>query len=484
MPPFLLRVDATNLGAVIDDTDDLSTRRGGGLLALFAVGQMPTTYDSVTLTAVATGASIGLFAFDATEAEADAIAEQVRTHFRRASLTDEQGVGVLPLAHATFAVDVRPASAASATDVQHLIAANRWRQLREPTVALDGVWPTPAAADPCHFDRVRPATTDVRLPENLTVRASSSVADRRRFGRAARQRFYTQELGHDAHAEFTQDFRELAGRDGLAEDQAPTNTLDKLAVLYLDGNQFGAMQRQALGEGLDAYRTWSDALRAHHQTLLRELITLAADDPAWQTSEGKLRLETLLWGGDEIIWVGPAWKGWELAEWFFRRTSALRTDLTYSAGLVFCHVNAPINNIVALAKRLGEAAKAVEGKHRLAYEVLESFDDVSGDFDTHRRLWLPSDVSAAQLILDPDALTTLMEPLSAVARGHDFPTRQLYRLVHAWRQGDTAGAAAAQKRLHASEAGAHVRAIETTLGATAWLHLLNVLPYWPAGDAS
>ncbi len=41
MPHYLLRVEAVNLFAnLIDDTDDLSTRRGGGLLALNAVGQI------------------------------------------------------------------------------------------------------------------------------------------------------------------------------------------------------------------------------------------------------------------------------------------------------------------------------------------------------------------------------------------------------------------------------------------------------------
>lgn len=480
MPRFLLRVEAVNLFAnLINDTDDLSTRRGGGLLALFAVQQLKDQLPALNLTPIATGASVGLFEFDG---DPEAVEKAVRQHFRDHTLEyplDAPGkIGHLPLKHATFAVDVRPTSGSSDEDVQQLTAANRWRQLSEPTVSLDGLWGT-GATDPCHFDRVRPALVNVHMPEGQTVGGSASVADRRRFGRGSRQRFYRQELGREVNAEFTQDFRELAARDGLSDEQAPTNTIDKLAVLYLDGNKFGHKQRDALKAGLTEYKEWSDALRNHHKALLGELITHATGDPAWQTAEGKLRLETLLWGGDEIIWVVPAWKGWELAEWFFRQTHEVQTEkLTYAGGLVFCHANAPIKNVVSLAKRLGDAAKEVGG-HRLAYEVLESFDDISGDFDAHRRKWLPAGFQTQKLVLNPHHLTTLRTPLRQVAAGDDFPTRQLYRLAHAWRAGDTAGVTAAQKRLHACEVGQHLREIEATLGETAWLHLLNMLPYTP-----
>lgn len=410
------------------------------------------------------------------------MATAVRTHFRTASLKDDQGNDALPLKHATFAVDVVNAGESSDADVQTLTAANRWRQLQEPTVSLDGLWGT-GATDPCHVDRVRPAVTGLRLPKDREHDVSRSVSDRHAFGRGARQRFYRLELGREVNADFTQDFRELAARDGLSKGQAPTNSLDKLAVLYLDGNKFGQKQRDALKAGLKGYQEWSDALRNHHKALLGELISHATGDPAWQTAEGKLRLETLLWGGDEILWVVPAWKGWELAEWFFRQTHEVQKEkLTYAGGLVFCHANAPIKNVVSLAKRLGDMAKGVGG-HQLAYEVLESFDDISGDFDAHRRKWLPTGFQTQKLVLNPHHLTTLRTPLCQVAAGDDFPTRQLYRLVHAWRAGDTAGVTAAQKRLHACEVGQHLREIEKTFGETAWLHLLNMLPYVPEVSA-
>ena len=48
----------------------------------------------------------------------------------------------------------------------------------------------------------------------------------------------------------------------------------------------------------------------------------------WKDDKGHSGLETLLWGGDEILWVVPAWKGWELARWFFglkHEVTVLRT---------------------------------------------------------------------------------------------------------------------------------------------------------------
>ena len=92
------------------------------------------------------------------------------------------------------------------------------------------------------------------------------------------------------------------------------------------------------------------------------------------------------------------------------------------AGLVFCHRNAPIKNIINLAHQLGDLAKKATGsaQHRIAYEVLESFDDVTGDLEAHRLRWLPKGEPAEKLLLDPTKSAVTLEICAPDCRVHRF----------------------------------------------------------------
>ena len=462
-------------------------------MLLNAVGQMletPTPSELRTrLTAVATGASIGLFTFEAAgQADAEAVRAAVRDHFRKNSLRDGSGRQVLPLGHGTFVVDTVPVGNSPDEAFNLVVAANRWRQMRQPTVSLDGLFNQSAKA--CYVDCVRPAANRT-LPKDSTHPVSESVYQRHQYGRRARQQFYADETGRD-DLTFTDEFNDIGTHGGFRDVQPPTNTADKLAVFYVDGNGFGEIGRRKLREGVAQYRAWSQGVRGHHCDILKKLLTVAEGDPTWRNGDA-LRLETLLWGGDEIVWVVPAWKGWELAKLFFRHEHVIEGEVvTYACGLVFCHTKAPIANVVKLAKRLGDAAKhAGKDTHRLAYEVLESFDDITSDFDEHRTNWLPKrpEADPAALIFDPTRLTGLLSAMRAIAGDADFPTRQLHRLCKVWRTPEkfddpVAVEASALKRLRGSEgeAGSSFQAVEAAFDGrpVAWLHLLQMLPYLPA----
>ena len=401
--------------------------------------------------AVATGASIGLFSFEATdETAAETMRTAVCKHYREQKLKysiQSNDNGELPLKWGTFVVDVVPIGASVAQAEQLAVAKNRWRQLREPTLSLAGVWEQ--AEEACEFDFVRPATRLIPLPENKKSPASASVYDRREYGRNARQKFYRDELGFDPPLSFVDDLQTLATWSGPDDDPkekvAPLSARDKIAVFYVDGNRFGSIGRSMWKkpDPLEAFREWSEAVRGHHRKLLRELLERTIQDLSWQ-NHGAVRLETLLWGGDEILWVVPAWKGWELIEWFFGQPHQVTVKeetrtLTYGAGLVFCHSNAPIKNIIHLAHNLGDMAKKTgkSSSHRLAYEVLESLDDVTVELDDHRRKWLPKGDPVEKLVLDPVKLRRSWESIRQIAGTPDFPMRQLYMLVRAWRKART-----------------------------------------------
>ncbi len=490
MPQYYLRVEGVNLGNVLDDTDDLSTRRGGGLMLLNAAEQLLKTLTPIELSRrlkpVATGASIGLFTFDAAgESDAQVLRDAVRDCVRRGSLRDGNGRELLPLSHGTFVVDVAPVGEPPDESHEQIVARNRWRQLREPTVSLAGLWHATGAA--CYLDRVRPGVTPGLLPEREAELVSQSVADRRSYGRGARQRFYPALDGRPL--DFTDEFAEISDRRLLDPPGHLQPTHDKLAVFYVDGNKFGEIGRQELRKGVDKYQAWSKGVREHHQEILRKLLTVASaeGDPSWR-NRGALRLETLLWGGDEIIWVVPAWKGWELAKLFFGHEHVINDrPVTYACGLVFCHTKAPINNIVKLARRLGDVAKdAGKGKHRLAYEVLESFDDITSDLDEHRVKWLPAGFDPVTQVVDATNLPEILRNMRVIAGDDDFPTRQLYRLCQVWRtpekfENPAATEASALKRLRSSggEAGPSFQTVEAAFNdqPVAWLHLLQMLPY-------
>lgn len=496
MPTYLLRIEGVNLRSVIWDTDDLSTRRGGGLLLLDAVKQFAETVPEPArsrLLPMATGASIGLFTFDATEDEATAIGNVARQHFQQHGTLEysdqsKGGTGHVPLKHATFVVDVVPAGS-TPKDQDHAVqlatAQNRWRQMREPSLSLDGLWDTNAQTA-CHVNCVRPATPNLKIPKDPDHDVSLSVYDRHTYGRNARQRFYERETGLTGR-KFTTDFTDLGTADGLSRDIAPETANRKLAVFYVDGNKFGEYGLTALREGgFAAFAKWSEALRGHHRQLLHQLLQHADRSEGW-TNGGAIRLETLLWGGDEILWVVPAWKGWELAKLFFAQPHTVEgKPLSYGCGLVFCNLKAPIQTIITLAQTIADLAKAAgraTNTSRLAYEVMESFDDVAGPLDQHRRKWLPKDTAASALLFDPSQLSKLWEALRAIAKCKDFPRRQLHMLIHAWRTGKPF--ADHTKRLLACEVKTELETVRAGLGHSdvAWLHLLQMLPYLPTGGA-
>ncbi|MCA8996356.1 MAG: hypothetical protein KDA80_05220, partial [Planctomycetaceae bacterium] len=423
----------------------------------------------------------------------------------------EKSESNLPLRHGTFVVDiVRVSDVPNVQQAEQLAtAANRWRQLQQPTLSLKGLWDH--GTEPCALDRTRVASTICDLPERPSAPVSETCRDRREYGRGARQRFYQRELENEAttdpefakilaHLQFTDNLKQLSERpnspnsDEDDDSKLSDNVVDKLAIFYVDGNKFGQKGREIFGtHGADGFREWSQALRRHHQSLLKGLLKMADQSPERWKNGDEIRLETLLWGGDEILWVVPAWLGWDVARWFFSQPHQVQVqdhtfDLTYGCGLVFCHMKAPIKNTSALAHRLGDAAKqARPGEHSLAYEVLESFDDISGDLDEHRRRFLPVGECLSSLVIDPTVLQSHWSTLTGLTTCSDFPMRQLYMLCSAWRKSasyDVDNAHAMRLRAACRSAGVDIDSVIDAFGdPVAWLHLLQMLPYLPTGDA-
>lgn len=376
----LLRLEAVNLAYSIEDTEDLGTRRGGSLMLLEAIRHVEDKFakSQKVLERISNGASAGLFKIlDEKQGTAQAVLAELAGHatFR----------------HATFVADVvtqNGSDFAGATD--DAIAANRWRQMQTLSFSSFGLGRSDAGI--CEVDEVRPAQHSTTV-KSAAAAVSESVQARRGNGMQRKQDFYARELAPAADptsGRYCKDFEDLA--TAMPSTIRPATLDGKIAVFYADGNKFGRVAQACKTPG--ELTGWDGYVKASRQAFLAQLLKRAANESRWQNSAaaGAVRLETLLWGGDELMMVVPAWCGMELAELFFLATQGMRfpvnggPPLSHCCGLVFCHRQAPISGISALAKALADQGKAMNKasgqlENRLHWMVMESFDQAGGDME-------------------------------------------------------------------------------------------------------
>lgn len=493
MSRYYLRLEAVNLSNFVGDTQDLSTIRGGGLLLLGAVEGLSIDLPYVgDFREVSTGASAGLYEFEADDdaAPSSGIVEGVRSYVE-GRLKGRDG-----LRYATVVADVRPAGQSFSEDLQALTACNRWRQMQSPSVVLD-----PGPSDgPCEVDKVRPAVKQARVHDQEMM-VSESVFDRREHGRQMRQEIYREVVAAgDGAARRAHPGRFVRDLGELAEDPDKGNLNGKMAVIHLDGNDFGGI-KAAAGDSREVWERFDRTVKEYRRRVLDSLLDAMKDDPDWKTPSGRYRVETLLWGGDEILWVVPAWKGWETLRLFYDWSADWEFDgrpLRHAAGMIFCHHRAPIHRLTRLADELSDQAKGGDGRehNRFAYEVLESFDHVGSDFAAYRLSHCVQPLTPGtlpdpgQLILDSSVMPFLKE--QAASLREKLPRRKLHQVVELLLTppGDAAAVAARQAERGAAvrdlkdrlgRAGvpnAQVRELEARLGGEAcWLHLNALWDY-------
>jgi hypothetical protein len=418
----LLRIEAINLAFVIDDTEDLSTRRGGSYMLLDAVNQLKNHFSD-RLKAISTGASVGLFELLPAAGDGRQLRDEVR-QFLQASEK--------PYAHATFTVDLvqdddfRTAS-------EKAVAANRWRQMHE--LNFSTAWGE--SSEVCGIDEIRPGIEKIHLPDNKTVMVSASVHARREAGRDLRQDIYRDILDESLSLQFTDDTKSLSTFQTSAFPEIPANLNGKMAVFYADGNGFGRIQRDCqdaaalkkwdkdirdkrkkLLKALLELKKWDKDIRDKRKKLLKALLDWLEQTPWARTDTGELRFETLLWGGDELLFLLPAWLGLQFAEQFFALTADWAygaEKLTHACGLVFAKHSTPISQLQTLAKQLAEHGKTETRKEQnsLSWVVLESFDHTGDQID---KFWERNGIPENgwdRLLLTAERLADLraMEPL-------------------------------------------------------------------------
>jgi hypothetical protein len=401
---FLLWVEGVDFDATVYDTQQLSAYRGGSLTLLQAAADVEVflAREASTLNIaidvsrdpgaveprcrIVAGASIGVLKFHAPgPAEAEGARAAVEAYLRGCAGKTEP-----PHAFMSYAVAVAEGDDIAA--FRRVEARARARQFRRswalPDYADDVIGACPT------YDAIRPADEkqffppsgklvrgdDGDLREETPTAVSKSFAARAEFGRVQRQKFYETYAASswsDAQKSgfvFANHFQDIVADP---PSSLPESAHRKLAVFYADGNRFGERYRAVAS--LEDYAKLSRHMRGLQSQLLNGILAwlrqgakssrweaFAVRDPAGHVDRERLlglRFETLLWGGDELTFVMPAWLALEFLELFLQATREWKaldgTRLTHGIGLVLCNVKTPIRQARSAAKALAEDTKVL-----------------------------------------------------------------------------------------------------------------------------
>lgn len=393
----VILVEGVNLYQNLFETDQLSVIRGTSFLYKDAVTHIATTFES-KLEPIRTGASNGLFI-----AKQGTICSELCDNINE-ELREQSDFSLLP-----FIVVSTSASSLHEAIVQ-LLTKLRFEQLRTPTVIPDHTIPG-YSAGACELSGTRIQARDcvrkIQSGVNATTRKlSRSIDSRYRIGRDRKQEFYRHLVSANACTalqsyEFAQSFEDISIDPSTELNlEAPVfpKLSGKLAVFYADGNKISTVQQEYLerfasqedGGDIKAQQNFDREIQQCRNNFLNDTVEWLLKEERLTgyapLSSGKdkqkkiLRLETLLWGGDEMIFVLPAWQGFDFLQRFFAwqwEFEGLDKPLTHAAGLVFCHDKSPIRIIQHLAQQLAENIKISENgreKDGWDYLVLESID--------------------------------------------------------------------------------------------------------------
>jgi hypothetical protein len=381
MPRYYIHAEAFNLDSTVYDTHDISTIRGGSFMLLNAIKQLPATIPN-RLEPIATAASKGVFAY---EDPGDLAAQRkpedgMATKVLRALHDATDG-------HATFLVAVEEDSDDFSQVLARLEAEVRRQQWRTPTVVVPSFEGT---NQECYLDGWRPGVE--RYNSDLEgIKISAATHYRRQRGQELKHTLF-RELFANEDAKDDPCAKDLGG---LATDPSKGILNGKIAFIHVDGNSFGRI-RGAKCTTPDTRRAFDECIQERRLSFLADLRTAAhaESDFCVRTHTGRdvLRLEVLLWGGDEFTLVVPAWKGVEVLERFFRAVDSLEFNgvpMTHRAAIIFCHHNAPILQIRRLAEDLLKVTKNnIRTRFEAALNAAPALSDLSESDRSSPTEWL------------------------------------------------------------------------------------------------
>lgn len=369
MPQYYMRIEAVNLGYSVYDTHDISTIRGGSFLIL-------NSFNEIERKAKKAGVQLKILSSAASEAIIRFKANDDNEAFR----IEEMCYNALPdttKEFTTFVSAILPITKNQSfqTHIEKLKAHCRWQQYKNLSFVLPK--PSVKAKDSCDLDGVRPA-----IDSEYEKVLSRMVKIRREKGKKLRNDLYNEILGRQAFTLKQQDETKSTKKLKFVSDlktlssNTEMGSLDgKIAFIYIDGNRFGRIRNKLfeVKKSLSEDEKLLEYFQEHIQKEIREpalkaILKFALKNKSFLTPTNDIRLETLLWGGDEIEWVVPAWQAFNVLKIFFNEASKQQYYLheklekpillTHAGGVVFCPHNLPILQVRKYAHQLCDLAKS------------------------------------------------------------------------------------------------------------------------------
>lgn len=397
----VLRLEGGNFASTLYDTNNLSVIRGASL-KLGEIGQIgQDALKNVGIEKfeqIYSGASQAAFTFDGTEEQAVRAVKEARNAL---------GEGMWQ--HLSVSV-------AFGDSLEQAEARSRASQFRS--------WTIPAchngrAEIPDRFDKVRGATVKVNKGENQ-VWVSESVKARLEHGRDHRSQFFSSRLGNTLprNIHFCESFQDII--KGTPKN-IPNTIHNKLALVHLDGDNFGTIAREV---GLAPFnkvviQKLDEVLKAlvEHACKLEEEEFLD-DDPF-------LRLEMLVWGGDDITLVMPAWRLLGFMETFYNAIRGWNIDghsLSFTGGSIIAHYKSPVRQLVKLASEAVDASKTAGARGCFTIDIFESAALPEDGLEKHRHRVFTGGVTTDMIAFPGDEAHTLRERLNEWQTKDDLPS--------------------------------------------------------------
>lgn len=466
MSQFYILVEGVNIYANMLDTNQLSVMRGSSFILKDAIDEV-TKKPGSTLEAISTGASSGLYCVKNDSNTKGLVKKQVK-EISKLLNDPEKEFSLL-----TFIV--------VSCEADNLLIAKEKLYTKLRIQQMQSISQTPDKTENTNYlnhpDELEGRRIAAKGDENkLTLKdkninLSESVIKRFRYGQKKKQDFYfddntKNQLKANKNEEETNEIDETIKRisknnfcndfEELAKNQRYRKLNNKIAVIYMDGNNFSKKQREYIqrkpdnSHQVEAQKYFDTYIQRERANLIYQLLKDMDDEGSdyFQnaiTENDKIRLETLLWGGDESIFVVPAWLGFELLQRIFVLTKNWKLDntsLTHAAGLIFCSYKTPIKNIRSIAQAIADEIKEVENKEKgkdgraqnaWNYMVLESIDYPSNNSikafnqSFYKETLANSKPEFIPASTDWDTIKPLFNQL---INKRLLPKRQLYRLVN------------------------------------------------------
>ena len=443
---FVISIEATGFDQTVYDVENLSAIRGASLAMLYAPDKAEPALrrSRFSLEKIYSGASEGAFWFAAEQVRAEELKElaaDIRTAIHKSDLPDKG-----PYEHLGHAVSIVKVIGGDKSG-----ALLRARALNAVQKRQSITWPLPDYdPDSKGFDeggdRVRPAVIEYKYKKTEKW-VSSAFKARHVFGNRERSKFYEKILFVKGFEPVVEDFEEMVAAP-LGSLGASLKT--KTAVFFADGNKLGTLAASAIANG--TITNYSRELKRHQENLLTAINDWrAAGYLSHKTrhavlntdkskEEWRWRFESLLWGGDEVCFVMPAWHAIEFVKLFFAATkgwTVTGTPVTQSAGLVICPHKTPIRQIKKIAEDLAkECKKNFTERSLLQIEIFESIALPDTGLDRYRkRLYGEAATHVSkQITIDGDKLDGFVGTIVDLKKR--FPRSQLYKLLRSGAKGD------------------------------------------------